>query len=358
MTAPTSTGSHWLPAAATGLGAVVLLPAALLATVVLTTAGGLPGDGCSGAGGPGGGAQKIGPRAFTAEQMTNANTIVSVTLNRRLPERAAVIAVTAALVESGLRNVAAGDRDSLGLFQERPSQGWGPPEDILNPAYATGKFLDHLVAVPNWSSLPAGVAEQAVERSAYPDRYAPEESTATQLVARLWPTTSEAVGMLTAVDVSVRCPDQGAAETPSTAVALPAGFTLPTDPRQAAVVSYALAQLGKPYVWGAKGPNAFDCSGLVQAAWAAAGVALDAGTTSQVHDGVAVPGLDSVQPGDLLFTPGSLGSPSNPRHVGMYVGDGLVINAYDNRTGVILQRLSTWSGQIVAIRLPAPAAIS
>ncbi|HEX5407827.1 MAG TPA: NlpC/P60 family protein [Pseudonocardiaceae bacterium] len=66
--------------------------------------------------------------------------------------------------------------------------------------------------------------------------------------------------------------------------------------------------------------NAFDCSGLVQAAWAAAGVALDAGTTSQVHDGTAVPGLAFVQPGDLLFIPGSLGSPANPRHIGPNAG--------------------------------------
>ncbi|HWC81303.1 MAG TPA: NlpC/P60 family protein [Pseudonocardiaceae bacterium] len=343
---------------AAGFGTTVLLPAALLTTVVLTTSSGLTGGGCSGAGGPGGGAQRVDEKAFSAEQMTNANTIVSVTVNRRLPERAAVIAVTAALVESDLRNVAAGDRDSVGLLQERPSQGWGTPEDILNPAYATGTFLDHLIAVPNWPSLPPGAAEQDVERSAYPDRYAPEEPTATQLAARFWTTTPDAVGMLTADDTSAGCPDQGAADTPSIAVSLPENFALPPDPRQAAVVSYALAQIGKPYEWGAKGPNAFDCSGLVQAAWAAAGVALDAGTTSQVHDGNAVPGLDAVQPGDLLFTPGSLGSASNPRHVGLYIGHGLLINAYDTKTGVIVQQLSTWTGHVVVIRRPAPAAIS
>lgn len=119
-------------------------------------------------------------------------------------------------------------------------------------------------------------------------------------------------------------------------------------------MSFAIAQLGKPYVWGAKGPNAFDCSGLVQASWAAAGVALDADTTDQVHDGVPLSSLASVQPGDLLFIPGSLGSASHPRHVGLYAGHGLVINAYDTNKGVIAQPLSAWAAQIVAIRRPVP----
>jgi cell wall-associated NlpC family hydrolase len=81
---------------------------------------------------------------------------------------------------------------------------------------------------------------------------------------------------------------------------------------------------------------------------------LDAGTTSQVHDGTAVPDVASVLPGDLVFIPGSLGSPSNPRHVGLYAGHDLVINAYDTKTGVIVQPLSSWVRQAVAIRRPAP----
>lgn len=326
--------------------AVAVLPVAVagvavLATAVLTSSTGaaaVVGGGCGGDGGPGGGSRMVGTTTFSGEQMTNVRTITSVVAQRRLPERAAVIAVAAALIESDLRNTTSGDRDSLGLFQERPSQGWGTPEDILNPAYATGKFLDHLVAVPGWVTLPPGEAEQAVERSAYPDRYAPEEPVAAGLVG---------------TGGSATCPDQGSGgDTPSTAAALPPDFRLPSDPHEVAAVAYALRQVGKPYVWGAKGPDAFDCSGLVQAAWAAAGVALDAGTTSQIHDGVAVPSLAYVQPGDLLFTPGSLGSPSNPRHVGLYIGDGLLVDAYDSATGVIVQPLSAWQNAIVAIRRP------
>jgi cell wall-associated NlpC family hydrolase len=115
-------------------------------------------------------------------------------------------------------------------------------------------------------------------------------------------------------------------------------------------VSYALAQVGKPYVWGAKGPHAFDCSGLAQAAWAAAGVAISAGTTSQVHDGTPVPSLRQVQPGDLVFIPGALGSAHNPGHVGLYAGAGIIVNAYDDRHGVILESLDRWAPQVVAIR--------
>jgi cell wall-associated NlpC family hydrolase len=335
-----------VPAVAAALGVVIVAPAALVATVLFTTtSGAVLADGCAGAGGPGEGVAQVGQVTFSAEQMTNAWTITSVVQERHLPQRAAVIAVTAALVESGLRNTPTGDRDSLGLFQERPSQGWGTPEDILNPAYATKAFLAHLTAVPNWAVLPPGAAEQDVELSGFPDRYGPQEPVATALVDRFWP------GSVT----SVSCPDQGAAQGPANAVGLPQGFTLPADPREAAAVSFAIAQIGKPYVWGAKGPNAFDCSGLVQAAWAAAGVALDAGTTSQVHDGTAVPGRAFVQPGDLVFIPGSLGSPANPRHVGLYAGDGLVINAYDSATGVIVQPLSSWANQVVAIRRPVGA---
>lgn len=323
------------------VGGLVVTQAAVAATALFsaTTVGVIDG-GCLGDGGPGGGSQQIGQVAFSAEQMANVQTIVSTVQTRELPQRAAVIAVAAAIVESGLRDTTSGDRDSLGLFQERPSEGWGSPEDILNPVYATGKFLDHLVDIPNWAALPPGVAEQDVERSAFPDRYVPEESTATGLVTRFWS------------DATPACADQGGANTPSSAVQLPPGFRLPTDPREAAAVSFAIGQIGKPYVWGAKGPNAFDCSGLVQAAWAAAGIPLDAGTTSQVHDGVAVPGIAFLLPGDLVFTPGSLGTPTNPRHVGMYIGDGLIVNAYDSARGVIVQQLSTWEKAIVAIRRP------
>ena len=115
-------------------------------------------------------------------------------------------------------------------------------------------------------------------------------------------------------------------------------------------MAFALAQVGKRYVFGAKGPDTFDCSGLMQAAWAAAGVGISAGTLAQIHDGVAVAGLADLAPGDLLFTPGSLGTPANPRHVGMFAGHSTVIEAHSTKTGVIVQPLSVWRAKTVAIR--------
>lgn len=350
--------SVW-PAAATGLAAMIGLPVAVGGAVLLAIGSGvIAGGGCGGDGGPGGGSQRLGGRTWSAEQMNNAQTITQVTQARRLPRRAAVLATATAIVESGLTNVHYGDRDSLGVFQQRPSQGWGGPADVLNPAAATGRFLDHLVVIPNWRYLPPGVAEQLVQRSARPDRYAPQEEAAAELVSQFWagpdnpaaPPLGGTAARLAAFTASTGCGDQGGSSIPLDPQRLPPGFRLPADPRQRAAVSYALAQVGRPYVWGAKGPHAFDCSGLAQAAWAAAGVAISAGTSSQVHDGTPVATLHQVQPGDLLFIPGSLGTARDPGHVGLYAGAGIVVNAYDERHGVILESLEKWAPHIVAIR--------
>src|ERR687889_1246985 len=87
--------------------------------------------------------------------------------------------------ESTLRNINYGDRDSLGLFQQRPSQGWGSPAQVLDPVYSTTIFLDKLLQVPNWDRLPVTVAAQTVQRSAFPDAYAKWEGLAAELVSQL-----------------------------------------------------------------------------------------------------------------------------------------------------------------------------
>ncbi|MEU8617175.1 hypothetical protein [Streptomyces sp. NPDC048623] len=122
---------------------------------------------------------------FTPEQASNAATIAAVGTNRGLPERAVTIALATALQESGLRNIQHGDRDSLGLFQQRPSMGWGTPEQILDPVYASGKFYEGLEKVPGYSRLPLTVAAQKVQRSGYPQAYAKHEPDATLLSASL-----------------------------------------------------------------------------------------------------------------------------------------------------------------------------
>ncbi len=112
---------------------------------------------------------------FDPEQMSNAATITAIALRRGLPARAATIALATAIQESKLRNIRYGDRDSVGLFQQRPSQGWGTVEQILDPEYSTNKFYDALVKVGGWESGTITVVAQKVQRSAYPEAYADHE---------------------------------------------------------------------------------------------------------------------------------------------------------------------------------------
>ncbi len=108
---------------------------------------------------------------LTSEQLENARTIAAVAVERGLPERAVVIALATAMQESTLRNLDYGDRDSLGLFQQRPSQGWGTPAQVQDPVYAAGKFYDGLVQIPAWESGELTRVADAVQRSAYPLAY-------------------------------------------------------------------------------------------------------------------------------------------------------------------------------------------
>jgi len=114
--------------------------------------------------------------SMDAEQAGNAAIIAGESIRRGLPPRAATIALVAAWQESGLRNLDHGDRDSVGLFQQRPSQGWGSVEQIMDPWYAAGKFYDALVKVKGWQAISVNDAAQAVQRSGYPNAYGQHES--------------------------------------------------------------------------------------------------------------------------------------------------------------------------------------
>jgi len=104
-----------------------------------------------------------------------AALITAVAVRRGLPARASTIAIATAVQESGLRNLDFGDRDSLGLFQQRPSQGWGTPEQLVDPVYASNAFYDALVAIEGYESLEITVASDLVQRSAFPDAVADHE---------------------------------------------------------------------------------------------------------------------------------------------------------------------------------------
>ncbi|WP_117214853.1 hypothetical protein [Allorhizocola rhizosphaerae] len=110
-----------------------------------------------------------------AEQMSNAATIAAVGLRRKAGERAITVALAAALQESKLRNLEhqgrRNDHDSIGLFQQRPSQGWGTAEQILDQRYAAERFYKALTKVKGWERMRVTDAAQAVQRSAYPEAY-------------------------------------------------------------------------------------------------------------------------------------------------------------------------------------------
>lgn len=140
-------------------------------------------------------ARADGERAFTldTQQTANAATIEAVASSRGLPERAVTIAIATAMQESDLRNLRYGDRDSLGLFQQRPSMGWGTEDEVTDPVYAAGAFYDRLVEVPDYETMPLTEAAQEVQRSAYPDEYAKHEDKASLLAGALTGRAAEAL---------------------------------------------------------------------------------------------------------------------------------------------------------------------
>jgi hypothetical protein len=112
------------------------------------------------------------------------NTVHDVATQRGVTEKVMLAAFEAGWVESHMHNLNCGDRDSLGVFQQRPSAGWGTPEQILDPVYATNAFLDQ--AIPNDANNPgftAGELAQSVQRSAFPERYDQAEGKAREMIA-------------------------------------------------------------------------------------------------------------------------------------------------------------------------------
>ncbi len=118
------------------------------------------------------------------EQADNARTIAQVAAQQGLPHHAVTIALAAALQESELHNISHGDRDSLGLFQQRPSQGWGTPGQLMTPSYAAAAFYRELAKIPSWQGMSVTEAAQHVQRSAAPDAYASWEAEA-RVLARI-----------------------------------------------------------------------------------------------------------------------------------------------------------------------------
>ncbi|MEH3034036.1 MAG: hypothetical protein PGN07_08335 [Aeromicrobium erythreum] len=119
------------------------------------------------------------------EQARWSATMAAIAQRRGLPPRATTIAIATAFQESKIRNIDYGDRDSLGLFQQRPSQGWGTPEQVMDPYHAINRFYDGLEKVRGYGSLSITDAAQRVQRSAYPGAYAQHEDYARALASAL-----------------------------------------------------------------------------------------------------------------------------------------------------------------------------
>ena len=134
--------------------------------------------------------QVSGPQAYlpmTPDRVANAATIVRQALDMHMGLRSAVIAVATAMQESTLQNLQYGTYDSLGLFQQRPSAGWGTPAQITDPVYASDAFLNALkqyqAGNPGWATQPLWQAAQGVQNSGFPYAYAKWEVQAAQVVA-------------------------------------------------------------------------------------------------------------------------------------------------------------------------------
>lgn len=275
-----------------------------------------------------------------ATQAANAQAVIAVAEGVG-GRQAAVIAVSVALAESDLRDLGnttvpgsdigqgmGSDHDSVGLFQQRAS--WGSVSDRLDPATATRLFVTRLLAVPGWRQMPPWLSAQAVQHSAHTDgsNYEATLARARQIAA--------------AAGGGANCDTLTggmAASTRRGSHGLPDGYTIPATANAAetAAITFAIGQLDKPYVFGAAGPAAYDCSGLTMAAWAQVGIRLPHYTVAQARGGTRVASPARMSPGDLILVPGDDGTLAAPGHIGLYLGDGLVINAADPADGIRVQ---------------------
>ncbi|MFJ4879997.1 C40 family peptidase [Streptomyces sp. NPDC088745] len=294
-------------------------------------------------------------------QIPNAKVIVATGIQKRVPARGQVVALATALQESTLINRDHGDRDSLGLFQQRPSQGWGTREQIMDPVYSSGKFYDRLMKLKDWEQMPVTVAAQKVQRSGFPDAYAKHEPLATALQQAIAPTLGAAPAGPMPGQPGLGpggCVGPGATADFGNIPpgSLPEGYQIPANvPTQVqTAIRWALGQLGTMYQWGGsctnpRGPNPSercDCSSLTQRAYGVAGKEITRTTHTQVHEGRGVP-ASAIAPGDLLFVRGTA---SAPEHVAMSIGYGYAVHAPQTGKPVMVSKEGELGGSILVVR--------
>lgn len=264
------------------------------------------------------------------EQLRNAQTIVNAAPGGDM--HAARIAIATAIVESGLRNLNYGDRDSIGLFQQRPSAGWGTVAQIMDPVYSAGKFYTALLALPNWATMGDGAAAQAVQRSAFPGRYADVLPQADQWLAQVGGPNGAQVGATTApciqqVNNGIKQDPAGAASGFTDGPAV--GYT--TGRSVADAVAFAHAQESS----GANGWYRRCLAFVTQATggWVGVPYAIDAfyaTPTDRRHDANSPEG-HSPSPGSAMF----FDTGSRAGHVVLYLGGGMIASTDINTPGQV-----------------------
>ena len=322
---------------------------------------------------------------FTGVQLANARIIYSVGRSLGASDRDIQIALITAMQESWLKNLNYGHSDSLGLFQQRPSMGWGSKEQVTDPVYAARAFFTGaggnrgLLDLRGRNSMSMTRAAQAVQRSAFPDAYARH----VPLVKAMWGKVAQGGSSGSVVETGSEGPQdvldllgeqQDAGPSPSA----PAGLTIdtpvgldtedpvgmevgrlgevapnpvtPMDPEKFAetfgaaptgavgdlkgwrgnVIQAAKRLLGKPYVWGGTSWNGVDCSGLVQLAFQQAGFDLPRVSYQQANYGKRVR-VNALEPGDLVAWDNSSRN-NGADHIAIYLGGGKIIEA--PRTGL------------------------
>ncbi|WP_407841406.1 peptidase M23 [Streptomyces sp. DSM 116496] len=289
------------------------------------------------------------PGEILAEQIYHAKIIDGVAQERGLPGRASLIAFMTALQESGLQNLNHGDRDSLGLFQQRPSQGWGTPAEIKNPPTSTGLFFGGnpgrppgLVDIPVWQMLEPGRAAQRVQRSAHPELYATRRGQAEAVarkagvnLVRLGTGTGERPDWAQPTAPSEtppgRCPSAGddtAAGAPFHDAA--AGWPAEVKNRRttAEAIGWAKGQpaLNEKRWW----QRCLEFSARVHG-WNAAGVGSAIIHYRVMPEHMKHPGSRDVPPGALMYwETGNIHG-----HVSVYLGDGMIISNDVYRPGYV-----------------------
>jgi cell wall-associated NlpC family hydrolase len=267
----------------------------------------------------------VNANTLTPEQINNARFIAGVASAKGLRFEYAAVGIAVAKQESNLINVSYGDRDSLGLFQQRPSQGWGTPQQIMNRAYSTNTFFDHLLQVSDRAQLSPIALAEAVQRpdpQAYALTFGENYRIAVALLRGRYHTTNGG-----------NTPEQIALDTGCAAGGA-------SNAAVEVAVQVALSQIGIPYHYGGCSRSVgFDCSCLVQYAFGKAGIKLPRTADEQYGVGEPVK-LQQLQRGDLVFWANSSGF---VEHVAIYLGGGQIVVA--RHTGTFIQTQQLWLAQ-------------